>query len=190
MSALVDGELSPGECSQFEDHIGQCEDCAELRDRFEAQGRVLQLLPPSPHPQMAEPGFWSPMDEALSGELDQLEARALEPGVQEARSWGERRFSVPLPAILAYAGALALAIWWGWSHSDADSSQALEAASPTTSVPVESSPAAEPKVADGPSGRLPVVESGESPVREQEPRVRVPPELVRPAAYRPHRGIF
>ena len=93
---------------------------------------------------------------------------------------------------MAYAGVLALAIWWGWSHAESKSSGDIEVASPVTELERES-PTDEPALAEGAHNDPKILadEGSVTPViLQKDSRVRVPPELVRPAAYRPHRGIF
>lgn len=192
ISALVDGELSPGESSQFEDHIDQCEVCSSLRSQFEAQGQALRLLPPETDPRLAAPEFWAPMDAVLSEEMDRIERETESGELHQSTAWGRRRYSVPLPAVMAYAGALALAVWWGWSHADSKSDKDVEVASPVTELEKQA-PSEEPALAEG-ADHDPKILADEGSVtpaiRQKDTRVRVPPELVRPAAYRPHRGIF
>ena len=192
ISAFVDGELSPGESSQFEDHLGRCDTCSSLRSQFEAQGQTLRLLPPEADSRLAAPEFWAPMDAVLSEEMDRIERETESGELQPSTTWGRRRYSVPLPAVMAYAGVLALAIWWGWSHADANSVENIEVASPVTELEKES-PSDEPALAEGAHHDPKIVadEGSVTPViLQNDSRVRVPPELVRPAAYRPHRGIF
>jgi anti-sigma factor RsiW len=187
MSAWLDQELSPGEGAQLEGHLSQCSTCATLRDRLQEQSSLLALLPPGPHPGVSDPSFWNRMDADLSGELDQMEARCLDQGLK-AEAWRERRVSVPMAMVVAYAAVLILAVWWGWEHSPSVAHPEIRA---ETVAEVEAMPGSAPvALRDGPV-RIEVDEPSDSEPRlKPSARVTVPPELIRSAAYLPHRGTF
>jgi len=182
----MDQELSPGESSQVEAHLGHCSDCTGLQQRFEAQASQLAVLPPD-KARSADPRFWDRMDATLTDELDQFETVYGRPG--EPESWKRRRVSISMAAVLVYAAALLLAVWWGWSHSEPADTASETAESPTTETP---SPVVGEMVELGrpfPTGANLVPRLDPSKLQPQ-PRVTVPPELIQPAAYMPHRGNF
>jgi len=127
------------------------------------------------------------MDAELSGELDQMEARCLEQG-RKSEAWRARRVSVPMAMVVAYAAVLVLAVWWGWERSKVVPAQELPREAVAEVEPVQGT--APIALRDG-SVRIKVDEpSGSEPMLKPSPQVTVPPELIRSAAYLPHRGTF
>jgi negative regulator of sigma E activity len=131
------------------------------------------------------------MDSTLSDELDQFEALSKAKPGAGVEPWRARRVSVPMVAVMAYAAALLLAVWWGWSHSDAVNP---EGESPETPIAETSSPVVDEVVDRGdgrPSSQDAATDARLAPGKlKNQPRVTVPPELIQPAAYMPHRGSF
>ena len=133
------------------------------------------------------------MDDRLSRELDQMQQiQSVENGKGES-VWRRRRFSVPLPAVLAYAAALILAVLWGLDRTD--ETVMVQASSESTVEAKEDALLESTEVQDAPSdvGLSPTVQDAsdvESPLLLPQRRVTVPPELIRPVSYQPHRGNF
>jgi len=127
------------------------------------------------------------MDRTLSDEMDRVDW-SRDPDAVKSDGWS-RRISIPIPAVFAYAAALSIAIWWGWTHQDRV----------TVGGAQQEAPVAEPELVqeeetvlaqdvDQESAEIP---SGEALHKlKEQPRVTVPPELIRPAAYAPHKGSF
>ena len=193
ISAWEDQELSPGEASQMADHLAHCSECLAFSQRIQEQSRWLADLPPQALPELDDPDFWKPMDDRLAQELDRLEQGSLSVEEENASLWRQRRFSVPLPAVLAYAAALALAVWWGLEQTDepvvvqANSGTSVEA---TDDTPLQSSEGVDSpsEILSTPTTQEPL--ESEPFILQPERRVTVPPELIRPASYQPHRGNF
>lgn len=122
VAAYLDSELSKSELALFEQHLESCEACQALVERVAA----VDLSPPPPIPETAEPAYWARMDEALAQE----QTRALNtptPARPTAanRPWS-RELRVSLPVVLAYVAFLLLAV--GWSFMNLERAQSAEAA--------------------------------------------------------------
>lgn len=122
VAAYLDGELARSELELFEQHLDACAGCRGLVERVAA----VDLTPPPPLAQVAEPRFWGRMDEALAMEHTRSSVAAS----SAASSAGKRRgpwtweLRVSLPVVLAYAAFLLLAV--GWSVSNLRRAQVAE----------------------------------------------------------------
>ena len=193
IAAWEDQELSPGETSQMREHLEHCSECMAFSQRIREQSRWLADLPPPALPELNEPDFWKSMDDRLSRELDQMQQIPLAGNQEDVIVWRRRRFSVPLPAVVAYAAALILAVLWGLDRTD---ETVMVQANSDSTVKMKEEPSLEStEVHDAPSevDSSPTVQDVrdvEPPLLRPQRRVTVPPELIRPASYQPHRGNF
>lgn len=147
--ARDDGELSPGEATQVDEHLRGCAACAAHRGALQAV---------TPRPRARPPAHaLRRLDDAL--DVDLLLAKAAEAPAAEPLSTRARRFfgaevTVPRTHALAYAAALLLAVGLavaGWWSGEAPATVADHAA-PLPSVqyePASFRPAPAPAAPEG-----------------------------------------
>lgn len=121
VAAYLDSELSRSERELFEAHLESCERCQELVERVDA----IDLSPPRPLADTAEPRFWAAMDGKLGAELDAVAASTaaaaqIPPAPVVVAPWWRRMLAfelrVSFPVVVGYAALLALALAWSWSN--------------------------------------------------------------------------
>ncbi len=103
LSAFLDGELSPSESAQLEEHLTSCPECGAARNR-------LAALPPLDLPRLdaeVEGELWSRMDDALDKAWEQQKERGTDRFTTHAwtavRRWLRvGRVAVPVPVAAAY----------------------------------------------------------------------------------------
>jgi len=106
---LLDGTLRGERASALAAHVVTCEGC---RAALLTQ-RVPQYGLPVSGPEDSE--FWGPMDAAILAELESMDR----PPAPNPARWLTRRVQTRRVTLLAYAAALMMAVFWGWSRSPA-----------------------------------------------------------------------
>jgi anti-sigma factor RsiW len=118
LSAFLDGELSPAEAAQLEEHLTSCTECDGARNR-------LAALPPLDLPRLdaaVEDELWSRMDDALDKAWEQHKERSSDRFAVNAwdamRRWLRAgRVAVPVPVAAAYMVLiLGLTCWTLHTH--------------------------------------------------------------------------
>ena len=92
-AALLDGQLSPAEEQLMEEHLFECDACAEFLGQLEEQ----KIQPPRLQI-IQDDEYWSQMDAVLQAELDKAERKSPKPSIK----W-----------FIAYAVVLILSLIWG-----------------------------------------------------------------------------
>ena len=113
VAAFVDGELAPGDCERFVLHIETCDPCTQIVIQLEAQ-RFEPLSADQRRSMCARGAFWGDMESVLGTHLDQMvltKTACLGP-------WHSRRVGLPIPAIVACAAAVLLAVSWGMQQRE------------------------------------------------------------------------
>ena len=96
-AALLDEQLAPAEVEMVEEHLRQCQSCAEMIDNMDEQ----RLEPPNLQILQNE-AYWEEMDSVLQAELEQAERP------------NQTKIS-PIHVVL-YVATLVFTFVWGWYH--------------------------------------------------------------------------
>lgn len=91
VAPLLDGELGASESRTLEDHLAECEACANFVEELARQPLGSKYPPP-----MALPRPWTSLDEALDRESERSLGR-----LSRARAWLSRDIRVPRAWALA-----------------------------------------------------------------------------------------
>lgn len=109
--AWIDGELSPAECEDLEEHLAGCPGC---HDYTELMRKTTPSSPPGAGGEFPE-SHWSPMHESV---MAAFEAHDLQERKKVAAAWLPP-FTRRHVLATAYAATLVLAIGWGWANHKA-----------------------------------------------------------------------
>lgn len=109
LPAWLDGELAAADRVWLEQHLDRCAACTARASALSAQQERLAALAPTPAELVHPDRFWAAMDHRLGAALDQHE---LQPPAPRPPRW-PRVHAVGLPALVAYAAAMAMLLAFG-----------------------------------------------------------------------------
>ena len=112
LSAYLDGDMSPGEVLEVEDHLGECDSCSELLADFRAIREEARDLPNQAPPRDLWPAIARAIQDEAARDPRDPDVIRLHPRVPE--SGRESRRGIFLTAPRAAAAGLILALFSGF----------------------------------------------------------------------------
>lgn len=111
--ALQDGELSPGELRQVDEHLARCAECRQLEHRLGNVTPQARLMVP--------PDVWARLHARVDGPVVRAIAATRPPSPPPSPwtkllAWLQRDAELSIGAVLVYGVVLALVLGWGFGN--------------------------------------------------------------------------